>query len=231
MAYDDPNPLEYPSNEPPDATTDASPPAEGYEPHPLFPLDHDGRDPRDLQFITFRRRHSRDGRLENCPEDLPAAEIQSWAEVVAWWGGGEYQAVAKNRHHRVIASSPQNSEWMLFDTESKPFTPFPLRNRSRHSPPMPAAPAATPTPPPNPAPPAPASPFELTVVVEILRELWRQIREIREERARQPASDPVVVEILWALWREIREERRARENARAEMVQALTMALAPRTQR
>jgi hypothetical protein len=203
MAYDDPNTLEYP-NELPDAATYASLPAEGYEPHPLFPLDDNGLDPRDIQFITFRRRRSGDGKYETCPEDIPASELQSWAEVVALWGGGEYKAVAKNRYHRVLASVPQGSEWMVFDTESKPFT---HRNpsRSRHSPPVPPASSGTPSPPPTPAPvaPAPASPFELVALV-----LLREIRERLENLARQSAN----------------------ESAMAGMVKALTVALAPQRQ-
>ena len=234
MAADnDPNPLgDAPvSSEPPDATLYASPPEEGYEPHPLFPLEHDGRDARDIQFISFRRRRSSDGRIENLPEDIPANEIRSWAEVFSAWGGGEYKAIAKNRHHRVIAYSPQNpGEWMPIDTDSKPFTP---RSTTRYRtsqpvpvPPVPAAPPApiaTPTPPPVPAAPpasAPASPVDLAVM-ELLRE--------RSERARppQPTSDPVLVELL----HELRAQRSAtNESAMTEMVKALTLALVQQRQ-
>ena len=260
MAADnDPNPLgDAPvSSEPPDATLYASPPEEGYEPHPLFPLEHDGRDARDIQFISFRRRRSSDGRIENLPEDIPANEIRSWAEVFSAWGGGEYKAIAKNRHHRVIAYSPQNpGEWMPIDTDSKPFTP---RSTTRyrtsqpvpvpHVPAAPPAPAATPTPLAAPAPPAfaPASPANLAVM-----ELRREFHEYREERARpaqpttdpmvvellrelrvqrsatnQPASDPVVVELL----RELRAQRSAtNESAMTDMVKALTLALVQQRQ-
>lgn len=214
--------------EPPDATMYATAPQGavpqgGYPPHPLFPRDDDGPEERDIQFVTFRRRRS-DGRIDNCPEDIPAGEINSWADVVGPWGGGEYKAIGKNKFHRIVAYfPPQNGEWMLFDSESKPFT---LRNgaRYRNSPPVaapaPAAPVvAAPAPVPAPVPPAAQHPLEQAVT-----ELVRELRDIRTA-SRTPPTDPVVGELL----REMRAQRTSsNENAMVEMMKVMTTALLQR---
>jgi hypothetical protein len=74
------------SREPPDPMMFAGVPKGGYEPHPLFPRDDDGPEERDICYVTFRRKRT-DGRVDNCPEDIPAGEIQSWADVTGPWGG------------------------------------------------------------------------------------------------------------------------------------------------
>src|SRR6516225_3103969 len=134
------------AQEPPDPAMFAPGQGGGYAPHPLFPLDDERLEHRDIQYVTFRRRRA-DGKIENCPEDIPASEIQSWADVVGHWGGGDYKAIGENKHHRIVASYPQQSgDWMLFGEESRPLS---LREstRARYNSPMVApAPAAAPPP-------------------------------------------------------------------------------------
>ena len=160
----------------------SSEPQESYEPHPLFPRNDDGPELRDIHFVSFRRRRS-DGKLDNSAKDLPAGEIQSWAQVVGPWGGGEYKAIGKDKNHRVVAWYPEkNGEWMLFDLESKPFT---LREQRYHlSPPAVAA------------PPAPLAPPALTPVEAALFEL---VRELRSAQALSTFStETAMVELLKA---------------------------------
>jgi hypothetical protein len=143
-------------------------PQANYTPHPLFPREDGGPESRDIHFISFCRRRS-DGAIDYSPEDRLAGEINSWVQVVGPWGGGEYKAVGKDRNHRVVAWYPERSaEWLLFDTEPKPFT---LREqRDRPSPPVAAA------------PPAPLAP--LTIAECFLLDL------IRKDRS-SPASSPL----------------------------------------
>ena len=124
-------------------TRSAGEPPGGYAPHSLFPMEDDGPEHRDIQFISFRRRQS-DGQVDHLAEDIPASEIATWADVVEPWGGGEYKAIGKNKHHRIVAWYPEKKgEFMLFDLESKHFT---LRGGRYHAePPMPAL-AAVPAP-------------------------------------------------------------------------------------
>ncbi|MEP7119460.1 MAG: hypothetical protein ABJE95_00900 [Byssovorax sp.] len=151
------------SHEPPDARKQVSAPQDGYEPHPLFPCEHDGPERRDIRFVSFRRRRS-DGKIDNCAEDIPAAEIRSWKQVVGPWGGGEYKALGKDKNHRIVAWYPEKSgEWVLFDGASKPFT---LRDPRYQQSPTSAVPAITAAPSMSPA----SIPAD-TVLLELLREL------------------------------------------------------------
>jgi hypothetical protein len=184
-------------------------PKGGYEPHPLFPRDDDGPEERDICYVTFRRKRT-DGRVDNCPEDIPAGEIQSWADVTGPWGGGEYKAIGKDRRHRIVAwYPPKNGEWLLFDQESKPFT---LRNGHRYSPAVapPAAPAAAPpSPPPSPTAPSATE----TLMLEILREL-----RTRPNPSAAPSPTASIEAVLVAMI-----------NAQGEMTRAaLTAALSQR---
>jgi hypothetical protein len=132
-------------------------PRQGYEPHPLFPREDFGRESRDIQFISFCRRRS-DGVIDFSPEDIPAGEITSWLQVVGPWGGGEYKAIGKNKNHRIVAWSPEkHAEWLLFDTEPRPFTVRDQRD-------LRSAPTA--------APPAPLAPPALTLLEYTLNLLW-----------------------------------------------------------
>ena len=109
-------------HEPPDAGRNASVPAGSYAPHPLLPSEAEGSESRDIYFIEFRRRRS-DGGIDVLCEDFPLSEVQSWAEVVRPWGGGEYKVIAKDKNHHIVAWFPKaNGEWIQVDGESKPFT-------------------------------------------------------------------------------------------------------------
>src|SRR5262249_20200805 len=75
-----------------------------YDAHPLFPRADGSPEDADIRFISFLRRV--DGALKHCPEDIPAAEVQDWGQVTDWWGGGDYQAIAKTAKHVVIRHYP-----------------------------------------------------------------------------------------------------------------------------
>ena len=82
---------------------------ETYPEHPLFPREGDEPETRDIHFVTFRRRRS-DGKVDNCPEDVRGTEINSWADVVGPWGGGEYKAIGKDKNHKIVAWYPPKRE-------------------------------------------------------------------------------------------------------------------------
>jgi hypothetical protein len=164
------------------------------EPHPLFPRDDDRPEDRDIQFITFRRRRAGDRLVQNYPEEIPAHEVRSWAQVVAWWGGGEYKALGKNAKHELVAVHPTGTdEWECFDGESKPFT---FRNGSPYAE-HPAQPSRTvearpaaPAPTPAAAPaPAPAAPPGLEAQVAVLgAQVSDLVREMRASHAAPQAA-------------------------------------------
>ena len=164
-----------------DPASYAEMPEGGYARHPLFPLEGNGPESRDIQFVSFRRRRT-DGRADNCAEDIPAHLIHSWAQVQGPWGGGEYKAMAKDSHHRIVAWAPEKpGEWMLFDGPSKPFT---VRGEP-YAPPSFAQPAAV-TPPPAPLAPPPAPHPPDPAMTELLRE----VRELRAAVASVQAPPP-----------------------------------------
>ena len=79
--------------------------------------------------------------MQNCPEDIPARDVTSWAQVVAWWGGGDYKAIAKDAKHRMVAWFPSGLDnWLTFEGDSKPFT---LRSGKVY--PTPVVPLAAPS--------------------------------------------------------------------------------------
>src|SRR5262249_14109737 len=112
-----------------------------YDPHPLFPREDGTPEDADIQFVSFLRRTPVAG-VKHCPLDFPAAEIQSWEQVVDFWGGGDYQAIAKDKHHRVIRHYPKLT-WQSFEGEPKPLvkpgTPAPAAPRPVEPPAQPAA--------------------------------------------------------------------------------------------
>ena len=173
------------SNDSVDPATYGDMPEGGYARHPLFPREDNGPESRDIQFVSFRRRRT-DGRSDNCAEDIPAHLLHSWAQVQGPWGGGEYKAMAKDSHHRIVAWAPEKQgEWMLFDGPSKPFT---IRGEP-YSPPTAlgepaavstaAAPPARLASPPTPPPPDPA-----------MTELLREVRELRASVASAHVPTP-----------------------------------------
>jgi hypothetical protein len=98
--------------------------------HPLFP---DVELKREPVYVGFRRKGT-DGTLLDYPGEVAAADIVSWGQVVDWWGGGEYQAAARDKNHRMIAWFPSEG-FKRFDGDPKPF----VKPGSRSA--QPAAPA------------------------------------------------------------------------------------------
>jgi hypothetical protein len=93
-----------------------------FEHHPLFPRADGSPETRDIVLVSFCRKRTGDHAMQNSPEDIPARDVTSWAQVVAWWGGGEYKAIAKDGQHRVVAWFPSaRGEWLSFEGDSKPF--------------------------------------------------------------------------------------------------------------
>jgi hypothetical protein len=90
-----------------------------YDPHPLFPRDDGTPEDADIRFVSFIRRTPGTG-VKRCPGDFPASEMQSWQQAVERYGGGEYQAVAKDKNHRIIRHCPNANEWMSFEGQPKP---------------------------------------------------------------------------------------------------------------
>jgi hypothetical protein len=119
---------------------------------------------RDIRFVTFQRRRP-DGKIDNCPEDIPADEIGSWADVIRPFGGGEYKVVGKGKNRKVVARYPAApDEWLLFDRPPKPFLVRSARRCARG--------VAEPTLVPEPAPaPAPAPTRAEEIAAEVVREL------------------------------------------------------------
>ena len=110
----------------PDPTLLIAAAGERFEHHPLFPRPDGSPETRDIVFVSFCRKRAGDQAMQKCPEDIPARDVKSWAQVVEWWGGGEYKAIAKDGKHRIVAWFPSaTGEWLSFEGDSKPFL---LRN-------------------------------------------------------------------------------------------------------
>lgn len=236
IGFDDSTSERYEASAPMDPVTSAGFPPVGYEPHPLFPREDDGPELRDIQFVTFRRRRS-DGRIDNCPEDIPACEVLTWAEVVGPWGGGEYKAIGKDKKHRIVAWYPETSGgWTCFDGPSKPFT---LRGQCVQTSPPIAVPVAEHAPtmvaesPPTP-PLSLQSPLEATVA-----KLARELHEMRMgHRPALSAAPPHPLETSIAeLLREFRAARApapappSLEASIAEMLREIRSARQPTSER
>ncbi len=161
-----------------------------YEPHPLFPREDGSPEDRDIRYVTFRRRRTGDRLVQNYPEDIPARDVQSWAQVVAWWGGGEYKVIGKNSRHQIEACYPPATDgWESFDGESKPFT---FRDSSPYASRAPsmvraAEPAA---PPPSHSSSASSSARAHIEQSAAQSEMAELLREIRAERAVRAAAPP-----------------------------------------
>ena len=126
MCEDDEDSPQADETETPEGSPDPTPlgpAATGrFEPHPLFPRAGGSAETRDISLVSFCRKRTGDQAMQNCPEDIPAREIKSWAQVVAWWGGGEYKAIAKDAKHRIVAWFPSAlGEWLSVEGDSKPF--------------------------------------------------------------------------------------------------------------
>lgn len=154
-----------------------------YPRHPLFPRDDDMPEDRDIHYVTFRRQRSQDDAEAFCPEDFPAREVRSWAQVVTWWGGGRYKAIGKDAKHRVIAYCPAGAEWLPFDTDSRPFT---LRNGSPYAR---TAPEPAPAVPPAAALPSPSAPSGLELLATNLAKLVERLDVFMAVPVPAPAAE------------------------------------------
>ena len=164
-----------------------------FEDHPLFPRDDGTPETRDIKFLSFCRKRTGDQAMQNCPEDIPAREVKSWAQVVEWWGGGDYKAIAKDAKHRMVAWFPNaRGEWFTLDGDSKPFT---LRSGKGYSTtatagahPSANAPPAAPT----------AAPSNQDAVLSMMAEVLQEIRKGRVAAPSPPAGDGALVALIQA---------------------------------
>lgn len=175
-----------------DPIAEAAALARQFEHHPLFPREDGSPETRDIQFVSFCRKRTGDAALQHCAEDFPARDIKSWGQVVEWWGGGEYKALAKDSKHRILSWFPSpGGEWLTFDGESKPFV---LRNGKNYR-----APAPTAAPPSADAPPS--APTPATAAPDDLRAMMTEVlRELRNPRAATPppANESALVAMIQA---------------------------------
>ncbi len=195
--------------------------AAGYfEHHPLFPREDGSPETRDIQFVSFCRKRTGDQAMQNCPEDIPAHEVKSWAQVVEWWGGGEYKAIAKNGKHRMVAWFPNTGgEWLIFDGDSKPFT---LRSGKGYRAPGPTG--AHPSPDAPPFAPAPAP-----VAQEDLRGILKEVlQELRNPRVVQPPAAPANDGALVAMIQAQAAQATATSQANTQIMQTLLTVVAQR---
>lgn len=189
-----------------------------FEHHPLFPREDGSPETRDIQFVSFCRKRTGDQAMQNCPEDIPAHEVKSWAQVVEWWGGGEYKAIAKNGKHRMVAWFPNTGgEWLIFDGDSKPFT---LRNGKGYR-----APGPTGSHPSADAPPSAPAP----VAQEDLRGMLKEVlQELRNPRVVPPPAAPANDGALVAMIQAQAAQATATSQANTQMMQTLLTAVAQR---
>src|SRR5262249_29657775 len=113
-----------PSGEPcvPDVVEMAAKVAGQFALHPLFPREDGGPETRDIRYVCFLRRREGDS-PKRSPDEFPADEVKSWAQVYQWWGGGSYRAVGKDKNHAFLCHYPNGRDWVEMEGESKPFVP------------------------------------------------------------------------------------------------------------
>jgi hypothetical protein len=194
-----------------------------HEHHPLFPRADGSTEKRDIQFVSFCRKRTSDQAILTCPEDIPAHEVISWAQVVEWWGGGEYKAVAKDAKHRTVAWFPSaTGEWLSLDGDLKPFLVRSENGCSMSGPDV-VQPAA-----PEPAP----QDAHLDVMTQVLHEL----RNVRVTAAPlPPAADSPLVTMIRAQAAQATAASQAHaaqatatNQANAQRMQTLVLAVAQR---
>ena len=192
MSYEDGRPThaddEYSSG--PTSPYGAPPPTPRVcDAHPLFPRADGSPEDADIRFVSFLRRI--DGALKHCPEDIPAAEVQDWGQVTDWWGGGDYQAIAKTAKHVVIRHYPSKSEWVSLDGPPLPFVKRGARQAA-------AAHAARA---PESAPPAPGPPAMPPGVAELLGAVTKLTDRVdrMQERMTTPAQQGGGNEVMVAM--------------------------------
>ena len=193
-----------------------------FEEHPLFPRADGTPETREIKFVSFCRKRTGDQAIQNCPEDIPARDVKSWAQVVEWWGGGEYKAIAKDAKHRMVAWYPNgNGDWMSFDGDSKPFV---LRSGKGYSAPGRATAPASATPAPAAPEPAPApAPTSQEALMGMMAQVLQEIRNARVAPA-PPAADSALVAMIQAQ----ATQATATTQANAQMMQTLLSVVAQR---
>jgi hypothetical protein len=196
-----------------------------FEDHPLFPRADGTPEIREIKFVSFCRKRTGDQAMQNCPEDIPARDVRSWGQVVEWWGGGEYKAIAKDARHRMVAWYPNgNGDWMSFDGDSKPFV---LRSGKGYSTPGRAAAPASATPAPAAPEPAPApAPTNQDALMGMMAQVLQEIRNARVAPVAPapPAADSALVAMIQAQ----ATQSTATTQANAQMMQTLLSVVAQR---
>jgi hypothetical protein len=199
------------------------------EDHPLFPRADGSAETRDIKFVSFFRKRTSDQAMQNCPEDIPARDVKSWAQVVQWWGGGEYKAIAKDAKHRIVAWFPNaTGDWLTFDGDSKPFV---LRNGKSYS--TPGAAVAQTSAPPAALAPAPAPQDAL---LGMMTQVLQELRSARTAGApTPPAADGALVAMIQAQAAQATAASQAQaaqatatSQANAQMMQTLLSVVAQR---
>jgi hypothetical protein len=189
-----------------------------FEDHPLFPRADGTPETRDIKFVSFCRKRTSDQAMQNCPEDIPARDVKSWAQVVDWWGGGEYKAIAKDAKHRMVAWFPSaTGDWLTFDGDSKPFV---LRSGKGYS-----TPGVAGAPPAANAPPAATAPAP-TSQDALLGMMTQVLQEIRNGRAAPPPPPPAADGALVALIQAQATQAAAASQAQAAQATAASQAQA-----
>ena len=166
------------------------------DPHPLFPREDGSPEDRDIVYVTLRRRRTGDHVIQNYPEDIPAGDVHSWAQIVNWFGGGEYKIIGKNAKHHFAACYPAGTDtWECFDGPSKPFT---LRDGSPYAEqaPVSAVPNFGVAPPA--ALPAPGAATPTTVEGALLVTMQEILRELQAKRGAPASNDSVMVAMIQA---------------------------------
>jgi hypothetical protein len=194
VSYEDGRPTHADDEFPSPTSPYGAPPPEPrvYDAHPLFPRADGSPEDTDIRFISFLRRV--DGTLKHCPEDIPAAEVQDWGQVTDWWGGGEYQAIAKTAKHVVIRHYPSKSEWVSLDGPPLPFVKRGARQAA-----VAHAVRAPESAPPAPAPAPPAMPpgvAELIGAVTKLADRMDRMQERMTTSAQQGSGNEVMVAMI-----------------------------------
>lgn len=184
--YDDVDEMDRNASAASPEPTPSQPTPKVYASHPLFPRDDGTPEDADIQFVGFIRR-TPDGIIKRSPIDYPADEMQLWEQVTDQWGGGEYQAIAKDRNHRVIRHYPTANRWESFDGEPRPMV----------KPPRPGTPTVqAPRPPEVQSVGVAATPPGMAEVVGSLAQLVKEVRELKTAPAPQGGSNDVLLAML-----------------------------------
>jgi hypothetical protein len=180
----------------PDVVEMAAKVAGHFPSHPLFPREDGSPETRDIRYVSFLRKRDGDS-PKFAPEEFPADEVKSWAQVYGWWGAGAYRAVAKDKNHAFICHYPNGRDWVEFEGESKPFVPVrgPTAGGFAAHPPVapPPSPVAAAVPVAPATPPASVASGGVDALVTVVADL---VREVRAGRAAPPSNENLLVTIM-----------------------------------